>query len=79
MNIKDILGFHGLNASQHVGSSRTRDRTHIPCISRWILNHWTTMEAPTMEIYVSPFWEAGKYKFIEPADSGFIEGLLPGS
>ena len=32
-----------------------------------------------MEIYVSPFWEAEKYKFIELADSGFIEGLLPGS
>ena len=28
-----------------------------------------------MEIYVLPFWEAGKYKFIEPADSGFIERM----
>ena len=28
----------------HVGSSRTRDRTSVPCISRRILNHWTTRE-----------------------------------
>ena len=25
-----------------MGSSRTRDRTHVPCIGRQILNHWTT-------------------------------------
>ena len=36
----------GLIALHHVGSSRTRDRTHVPCIGRWILNHWTTREAP---------------------------------
>ena len=23
-------------------SSHTRDPTHVPCIGRWILNHWTT-------------------------------------
>ena len=27
-------------------SSSTRDQTHIPCIGRWILNHWTTREIP---------------------------------
>ena len=27
-------------------SSLTRDRTHVPCIGRWILNHWTTREVP---------------------------------
>ena len=27
---------HGLATPRHVGSSRTRDRTHIPCIGRWI-------------------------------------------
>ena len=31
-----------LFAPRHVESSRTRDRTHVPCIDRWILNHWTT-------------------------------------
>ena len=34
----------GLTAPRHVGSSRTKDWTHVPFISRWILNHWTTKE-----------------------------------
>ena len=28
-----------------VGSSQTRNQTHVPCITRWILNHWTPREA----------------------------------
>ena len=36
----------GLVALQHVGSSQTRARTHVPCISRQILNHCATREAP---------------------------------
>ena len=35
----------GLVAPRHVGSSQTRDRTRVPCIGRWILNHWATREA----------------------------------
>ena len=31
-----------------VGSFQTRDRTTVPCIARWILNHWTTREAPNL-------------------------------
>ena len=31
-------------ALQHVGSSRTRSRTRVPCIDRRILNHWTTRD-----------------------------------
>ena len=27
-------------------SSPTRDQTHVPCIGRWILYHWTTREIP---------------------------------
>ena len=37
-------GHTGLVAPWHVGSSWTGDQTHVPCISRWILNHWTTGE-----------------------------------
>ena len=29
-----------------MGSSWTRDRTHVSCIGRWILYHWATREAP---------------------------------
>ena len=36
---------HGLSCPWHVGSSRTRARTLVPCIGRWIPNHCTTREA----------------------------------
>ena len=26
---------------------RARNQTHVPCIGRWILNHWTTRKALT--------------------------------
>ena len=44
---------HGLQAlglqylwhmGSDVGSSRSRNRTSVPCIARWTLNHWTTRE-----------------------------------
>ena len=41
----------GLVAPQHMESSRTGDRTRVPCIGSWILNHWTTREAPVC-VYV---------------------------
>ena len=44
-----------LVAPRHVGSSRTRDQTSIPCIARQILNHWTTREAPC--------WKKKKFTF----------------
>ena len=34
----------GLVTPRHVGSSRTRSRTHVPCIGRQILNHCATRE-----------------------------------
>ena len=36
----------GLVAPWHIESSQTRDWTCVPCIGRWILNHWTTREVP---------------------------------
>ena len=39
------LWLAGLVAPQHVGSSKTRARTRVPCIGRWILNHCATREA----------------------------------
>ena len=35
----------GLVGLRHVGSFRTRDRTRVPCIIRWIPHHWGTREA----------------------------------
>ena len=40
------LVVHGLSCLRHLGYSRTRDGTHVPCISRRILNYWTTREVP---------------------------------
>ena len=39
----------GLVAPRHVGSSQTRARTRVPCISRQILNHCTTREALVLD------------------------------
>ena len=41
-----------LVAVRHVGSSRTRDRTRVPCIGRRILNHCATGEAHPYELLV---------------------------
>ena len=35
-----------LVALPRVGSSQTRDRSHVSCIGRWILYHYSTREAP---------------------------------
>ena len=40
------LWHRGLIAPGHVESSQIRDRTCVPCIGRWMLNHWTTREVP---------------------------------
>ena len=37
----------GLVAPWHVGSSWPREWTHVSCIGRWILNHWTAREVPS--------------------------------
>ena len=34
----------GFAAPRHVGSSGTRARTRVPCIDRWMLNHYATRE-----------------------------------
>ena len=38
-------------APWHVGSSQTRDRTHVPCITRSTLNHWTNRETLEVSLY----------------------------
>ena len=39
-------------------NSLTRDRTHVPCIGKWLLNHWTTREFPASSVLV-PFLGCG--------------------
>ena len=40
------LGLSPVVVRWYVGSSQTRDQTHVPCIGRQILNHWATREIP---------------------------------
>ena len=47
-----LLWPSGLVAPQHVGSSRTRGQTRVPCIGRWILNHYATREVPLFYFYL---------------------------
>ena len=42
-------------APQHVGSSWTRDLTHVPYNGWQILNHWTTREVPIPLVSVYGF------------------------
>ena len=35
-------------------STLTRDRTCVPCIARWILNHQITREVPNISLGVEP-------------------------
>ena len=45
------LWLTGLVAPRHVGSSRTRARTRVPCIGRQILNHCASREAPDLHFF----------------------------
>ena len=42
------LGLPGLAAQTHVESSWSRGQTHVACIGKWILSHWTTREIQKM-------------------------------
>ena len=46
------LWLTGLVALRHVGSSRTKARTRVPCIGRQTLNHCTTREAPVYHFII---------------------------
>ena len=37
-----------------MGSSQSRDLTHVPCIGRRMLDHWTTSEVPSLGSVCSP-------------------------
>ena len=36
-----VVVMHGLSCPRHMESSWTGERTCVPCICRWTLNHWT--------------------------------------
>ena len=76
----------GWATSRHVGSSRTRDRTHVPCTGRQILNHWATREVPAPSFNIKPwaqtfgFWGAlCLYQLSQSLPSSIFLGLFHAS
>ena len=53
----------GLIAPQQTESSCIRDRTRVPCISKWILTHCTTRKAQEwyLEIKIIKIWVLGVF------------------
>ena len=43
----------GFSCSVWDFNSPTRDQMRVPCIARWILNHWTTREVPWLHLDVN--------------------------
>ena len=43
----------GLVAPWHVGSSQTRNPTHVSSIGRWIFYHWAIREAPGLCVFIT--------------------------
>ena len=46
----------GIVTARHAGSSRTRDRTGVPCTAKQILNHWATREALFILSFIWLHW-----------------------
>ena len=61
----------GLGASGHVGPSQTKDQTPVPCIGRWILNHWTTREEPCLVMFLNYFCKDCFPSCVWPLNSQF--------
>ena len=49
-NIASILCFLAMRHSGIILTNRSKDRTHMPCIGRWSLRHWTAREIPTLSV-----------------------------
>ena len=55
-NTGSVVWHMDLVALRHVGSSRTRARTHVPCIGRRILNHCATREAQISTLLIKKMY-----------------------
>ena len=68
------LWSRGLAAPQHVGSSQTRDGTHVLCMGRHILNQWTTREVPDRNYGTgwTPDGPGELYKFLMSGSTHWI-------
>ena len=57
--------------------SQTGDQTHIPCIGRWSLNHWTTREVPIQALDCLPSMVSSLETSLVPAPSEAYLSSLP--
>ena len=48
-----VVVAHGLSCPMACGVFWTRDRACVPCIGRWILNHWTTKKSSFAACHVN--------------------------
>ena len=48
------MAMNGTAAPRYVGSSQTRGHMRVPCIGRWILNHWNTREIQLL-LFINKF------------------------
>ena len=85
------LWLTGLVAPRHVGSSRTRARTRVPCTGRQILNHCATREALCQPVFIMAILEYShnnsfNHSVINPVQMQLVdcqgsflsEAMLPG-
>ena len=67
----------GAVAPRHVGSSSlTKDWTCVPCIGRWILNHWTTRKVPVYDFWYIGFYIFMKFSIFFPLIGAILSFLL---
>ena len=59
-----VLGGFSYPVEYGILGSPPRDWTCVPCIGRWILNHWTTMKVSLMVLLVST-WESPEFNDFE--------------
>ena len=64
----------GLVAPQYVGSSCTRDQTHVSCAGSWILYHWATREA--LPVPILTFWNLEARDVSPQADQPHVSSWL---
>ena len=63
-----VIVVWGLSCSEAGGILvPTKDQTFIPCIARWILNHWTAREVPNFFFLILKIKKENK-------DTGKVEG-----
>ena len=57
-------------------SSPTKDWNQVPCIVRWILNHWTTREVPGKFLLEQSKSKDGEKKVVEVSEDPIVKDVM---